>query len=275
VVYFQYVNAAIKPDDGYIDKAAECARSVLALDPNSTAGHVLAGMVSQNRGRPADADRSYKTALTIDPTNIYALAEACRIYLCVGRVNQSRAVTAQWVNFDPLSPLSRAQRIFQEFLSGDDAVAQDVARRLLRHDPDFVVARLPFVLSLIRTGRRGEARDAIQAARAPATTLLGSLLHFLMLALDDKPDEAAAVTPELLERARTVEWWSWHVAECFAVIDDRERAIDWLENAFQRGFRNYPYLATHPTTLFRRLDDHPRLQELLGRMKTAWEQFDA
>ena len=51
-------------------------------------------------------------------------------------------------------------------------------------------------------------------------------------------------------------------------------AIDWLENASQRGFINYPYFSEH-SKIFRRLDGNPRFQELLGKIRTAWEQFQS
>ena len=56
------------------------------------------------------------------------------------------------------------------------------------------------------------------------------------------------------------------------MIDRKDRAIDWLQNAFRKGYWNYPYIARH-STVFRKLDGDPRFEELLGRMKTAWESF--
>ena len=77
----------------------------------------------------------------------------------------------------------------------------------------------------------------------------------------------------LLSRARNVEFWSWWVSECYAFIDERELAIDWLENAFRRGFFPYPYVSQH-SSAFRKLTDEPRFQLLLGKIKTAWEEFE-
>ena len=74
-LYWQYVNAAIKPDDGYIERAEELARKVFSLNPDSAPGHALMGMVRQNQGRPQEAVRSFKQALAIDPNDAYALGE--------------------------------------------------------------------------------------------------------------------------------------------------------------------------------------------------------
>ena len=83
-----------------------------------------------------------------------------------------------------------------------------------------------------------------------------------------------AVSPELLARARPIEWWSWWVAECYAFIGEETLAIAWLESAFERGFMDYRYLSTH-SPVFRKLDGNPAFRELLGRIKTRAEQFEA
>ena len=49
-LYWQYVNAAIKPDDAYIQRAEELARKVFSVNPDSAPGHALMGMVRQNQG---------------------------------------------------------------------------------------------------------------------------------------------------------------------------------------------------------------------------------
>ena len=272
-VYWQYVNAAIKPDDGYIEKAEECARRVFALDSNSAPGHTLTGMVHQNQGRPADAIRSFKTALEIDPTNLYALAKCDRVYMCVGKEVEARSMQAKLLNADPLSPVARAGAVLSEFFFGSHTIVQVGARRLLRYDPEFALVRWFLAVSLIQNERFEEAHGVLEVA--PDSVLSETLFRFLTLALEGKRDEAAVcLSPEFMERARAVEWWSWSTAECYAFIDEEDLAIEWLENAFRRGFWNYPYL-TKRDTLFRRLDGNLRFQELLSRVKTAWEQFEA
>ena len=50
-------------------------------------------------------------------------------------------------------------------------------------------------------------------------------------------------------------------------------ALDWLDNAVERGFINDPYLSNHDKIL-RTLDGNARFGELLSRVRTAWEQFE-
>jgi hypothetical protein len=130
-------------------------------------------------------------------------------------------------------------------------------------------------MSLIDSQREDEARAWLEATpRENVPTIAGQLCASLKLALDGNREEAKnAVGKHLSECAWNVEYWSSWMAELFALIDETELALDWLENAFKHGFYHYPYLSNH-SRIFRKLDDSPRFQELLGRVKIAWEQFD-
>ena len=108
----------------------------------------------------------------------------------------------------------------------------------------------------------------------PTPTLAGRLCLFLQLALRGKRAEAAeCVGEQLMARAWKVEWWSCWMAECYAFIEEQDLALDWLDNAVERGFINDPHLSNH-NKIFRKLDGNPRFAELLSRVRTAWEQFE-
>ena len=50
------------------------------------------------------------------------------------------------------------------------------------------------------------------------------------------------------------------------------RSIGWKPR-FAGGYWNHPYVSKH-STVFRKLDGHPRFEAVLARMKSAWEQFE-
>ena len=135
--------------------------------------------------------------------------------------------------------------------------------------------RWPVAMALVHGQHVDEARRILRETPSEhVPTIAGQCSRFMLLAIDQRPEEAkACFDPDLLSRARNVEWWSWWVSECYAFIDERELAIDWLENAFRRGFFPYPYVSKH-SSAFRKLDDEPRFQQLLGKIKTAWEEFE-
>ena len=274
-VYRQYFNAAIKSDVDYIEKAEECARKVFALDPESAVGHELMGMVHLARGGMADAVWSFKRSLALHPDSPYALRELGRVYLSSGCYREARSMHQKALAVDPLSPITQAAFLCNEMFAGHGAVVHRDAPVYLRSEPDFPMLRWPYVLSLIHSQQSNKALEVLEAAPEEKTpTIAGRVCLLLKLALQGKRSEATeCIGEELLAGAWNVEWWSWCVGECYAFIEEDTLALDWLEHAVERGFIHYPYLSEH-SSILRKLDDNPRFQELLGKVRIAWEQFE-
>lgn len=75
------------------------------------------------------------------------------------------------------------------------------------------------------------------------------------------------------------EYFCWNDPECpvfvagwFALVDERDRAIEWLERWLDRGSINYPWLA-HGDPWLQPLRTEPRFQRLLDRIRPEWERF--
>ena len=272
ILYWQYVNSAIKVDDGYIERAEALARKVLSLNPDSAPGYALMGMVRQNQGRPQEAVRSFKKALAIDPNELYALIEISRVYLVVGAEEGRRTIAAA-LRVDPLNLIMHWGALANEFMVfGRKDLVQ--TEKLLRNMPDFSMMPMLAGFTFIHVGRPQDAIRVLRTFSEKTPTIWGQICRFLRMALEGTPEDAkACFDPDLLARARNVEFSAFYVSECYAFIDEADLAIDWLETAFRKGFWNHPYVSKH-STIFRKLDGHPRFQELLAQMKIAWEGFE-
>jgi serine/threonine protein kinase len=273
ILYWQYVNAAIKPDDGYIERAEELARKVFSLNPDSAPGYALMGMVRQNQGRPQEAVWNFKRALAIDPNDPYAASEIGRIYQCVGAEAAGRMAYRDAQKVDPLSAIIRAGLFVLELWSGNNDLVQTAGLRFLNALPDFPIFRWEVAISFINGQRPKDAISVLRGLSERAPTIAGQACRFLRLGLEGQPEDAkACFDSDLLSRARNVEFWSFWVSECYAFVHETDLAIDWLDIAFRKGYWNYPYVARH-STIFRKFDGHPRFQAILSGMKAAWEQF--
>lgn len=273
-IYRQYVNAALKSDDGYIARAEECAEKVFMLNADSAVGHELLGKIRLTQGRPAEGIRHLRRALDLQPNIVHAWNELHRVYDVVGWHAEARALAARARILDPLSPIIRALPLFNQLLDGHPDVVERDSSEALGLFPGFSMMRWTCAMALIHRAKPREALELLEAAPQGDATIAGRLCVFLQRALEGRPDEAmVAVSPELLARARQIEWWSWWVAECYAFIGEETLAIAWLESAFERGFMNYRYLSAR-SPVFRKLDRNPAFAELLGRIKTRSEQFE-
>ena len=96
----------------------------------------------------------------------------------------------------------------------------------------------------------------------------------LKYALQGKQQQAlAAVTPELEAVAEGDMYNSWFVAECYALIDEKEQALDWLDKAIENGFLNYPLLSEFDPFLDN-IRGEARFHQLMDTVKQQWEQFE-
>jgi hypothetical protein len=57
------------------------------------------------------------------------------------------------------------------------------------------------------------------------------------------------------------------------VLGLNDEAVGWLENAADRGFINYPYIAEYDPFLATISQDE-RYKQLLNRIKYEWEHFE-
>jgi len=63
------------------------------------------------------------------------------------------------------------------------------------------------------------------------------------------------------------------LAQSFAMVNENEKALHWLEYAVNRGFINYPFFAEYDHTL-ENIRSEPRFKKLMKRVKKEWENFE-
>jgi hypothetical protein len=82
------------------------------------------------------------------------------------------------------------------------------------------------------------------------------------------------LTDDFVKTARRDPQFSYFVGSIFVLAGMNEQAMDWIENALDRGFFNYPFVAQQDP-LLNNLRDTPQFNELLAPMKTRWQAFVA
>lgn len=128
---------------------------------------------------------------------------------------------------------------------------------------------------LARNGSIDEAAAIFEqlAVRLPQA-MFGQLALFLGLALRGEKGKAAqAVSPTLSESARWDFQYSWDMAAGYALIEEREEALGWLEHAVLRGFINYPFLSRHDPFL-KNIRQEKRFKALMEEIRPRWERFE-
>ncbi len=276
IAYWLYVDAGIRPGERYLKRAEECAKKITELDPKSPHGHFLNGAVNVLRGNMQQAVRHLKKALAIDPNNPDTLLQLIRVYASCGQRAAAMPLLDKVLEIDPLNMIAYSLPGYFEVLSGRFDFAVESYSKMYQMDPNSPIARWFYAWSLAFAQRNDDAFLIIEklARDFPDTVyaLLGMFIKYALLG--EKEKTLQAVTPELEVAAKGVEYFSRDMAHGYALIGEKDSAMDWLENAVNRGFIHYPFIS-EIDPFFANLRDENRFKKLMIRVKKEWENFEA
>jgi serine/threonine protein kinase/tetratricopeptide (TPR) repeat protein len=278
LIYWQHVNVGIVPVsqyDEYLRKAEACAAKVFALNPESSKGYGLRGTIRHNRGDTNGAADDYKKALILDPNDPEALLWLGYHYAASGRPDLARALMDRLQQVDPLTSINLTMYGMVAMFDGNYPEALTWTQRSVDMDPANPTARMMHALMLAANGRRAEAVAVLDTVAGDASTMAWARLAPAMsCALRGERDELLRLmTPELRAAAEWDEIFAWWVADCFALVNETDASIDFLERAVESGFINAPWLSKYEPFL-QSLRSESRFRCLMEVVRTAWMAFE-
>jgi non-specific serine/threonine protein kinase len=90
--------------------------------------------------------------------------------------------------------------------------------------------------------------------------------------LNDKEHTLQLVTNDFRKTCWRDYEWSYWVANRLSLAGAKEEALNWLENAVNRGFINYPFLQCDP--FLNNIRGEERFKKLMEHAKYEWEHFE-
>ncbi|MBI3981391.1 MAG: protein kinase [Gemmatimonadetes bacterium] len=273
-VHVQYVNTMQSADERHLQHAEELAEKAARLDPDSSPGHVLQGLIHYKRVNLQAAAPDFRRALAAEPNDPDTLAWLAYVYAFSGRGSAARPLIEKLLQIDPLTQVTHSRAGWVELLDGWFARALECFHRMYELEPQSPWSRWSYAIALANHQRIDEACALFDSvARDRPGTFFGRHSAFLKLAMQrDRDGARKAATSELTESVRWDEQGSWLMADAYALLGESSAALEWLENAVRRGFINYPYLA--------KLDPHlesvrnePRFTALMERVESEWQKF--
>lgn len=245
--------------------ARDAATRALELHPGLGEAHSTLGLISAIYGWDwAAAAHHYQRALAANPG--YATAHhwlACDYYAPLGRFEEAQASAAMAAQLDPLSLIIRISPAYIMMLAGrlEESLALDL--QWLKLHPDFGKLHTAVGRTLIELGRPKEALEyfeegLVRAGRIPS--LLGAIGQAAALAGDTARARSILVELDEMATSQFVPAIS-RVMVCLG-LRDRERALDWLEEAGRRRETSLSLLGVHPA--YAELRGQRRFQALLA-----------
>jgi len=274
-VYWQFVNAGISTDPQYIVNAERCARRILELDADSGHGHRLLGLVEASRGKIQEAVRLLKKSLESNPNDPDTLSWLCAICSLSGKGYAVVGMAQRLIDVDPLTPMWLMVPGLVAMLSGEFGRALAPFERALKADPQNPMLRLAYAQVLALNGRTEESVAVLEAmAKETEQNFFTQLGTFYGHALRRDRDAALGCVNDELSSAAIVDMnYAWIMAQGFALIGEKETALEWLKAAVERGFINYPLMQNFDPFLAS-VRGEPEFSKLMESTRQQWEAFE-
>lgn len=274
-LYAHSVEAGVQTTEDYYQKAEELASKIFDLNPDSFYGYALRGKIRNGLGNTQEAVRNLKRAYLINSRNPDVMLTLSYNYIKSGNSSEAKPLLEELLTIDPLTPLNYNIRGFLDLMEGRFNLGLEYYSKMYELGPESPGVRLFYAWCLAANQRIDEAGSIVDLlAKDSPQTVLAHLGLFLKHALRGEKEEALhSFTPTLNAVATNVEYLSRVIADCFALIDEKGEAMNWLENSVNLGFIHYPYLAEYNPFL-QKIRGEERFKHLLEKVKYRWKNFE-
>jgi len=275
-VHYWYYEMNYKHDETTLQKAWEYTEKVLALEPDSAMGYYLLGRYEKFHGNAKKACQHINRAVSIDPNIVSILEQAVWMNsLYMGKPHIAKPLAKRLLEIDPLTPLNYCAASFVPWVEGRFDLMEELCTKWYKMGPDDPLAALWYAWPLVWNNKRDEAIKFIDDTIRQRSFLIEiEYMKFLKFALQGNKSKALE---SISEETKNYSWddldGSWLTADLYALIDEREQALDWIEHIIDMGFINYP-LFSDIDPFLENIREEPRFKKLMKRVKHEWENFE-
>lgn len=273
--YLYFSHFAIRTDAFYEEKAYEYATKSLALNPNSVQAYFTLAEIEHKKGNIQQAVNKFKKILQLDPNHTDAMVWLMVAYIIAGRPEAAIPISERLIQVDPLSMYGYQMQGDIKFYSGQIKESLPHFRWWLQKDPDTPFVRCLCSWNFALNGELKECFDVLDSIiRDTPTLIYGKIALFLKTALQGHKDKALNyATKEMRHEAETFGLnFPLLLAWGYALIDEKDESVRWLNKSIEFGFTPYPLLLKWET-LQRALGDHPGFQAYMEEIKKRSEEF--
>ncbi len=249
-----------------LPQAKEAALKAIELDPQLSEGHsALAFGLGQYDWDWAGAEREFKRAIELSPSNAAAHAFYAQMLSLQGRHAEAIAEGARARELDPISGQVRLQYSRTFFYARQYDRAVEAFHQSLESNPNFWP--LHFFLGQVYE-QQGLLPDAIvefQKAQGPTLLATSGLGH--LYAISGRRPEAEKILSDLTLRSKAGYIPPTYLARIYVGLGERDQALTWLEKGYAAHDSHMEFLGVEPS--FDPLRSDPRFVDLLRRMRLS------
>jgi len=270
--FFLEIDSGYSNDSGFLYRAEEELRRALQDDPNSARAHSSLAALYFYQGRKELMLEEADKALKIDPQEKDARVWLANYYKSNGDFSSAKSLVDQLLKQDPLffPPRMVLGELYRT--EGDYPAAIRELEKILEQDPKNIYALQKIARVFIDMNDLGQARARLESI--PAGDRQGhdvNMTWALLLALEGKKNEALKrMDAESLKYAALAPLSTSQAAEFYAVLGERQEAMDWLERAVRSGDDRAEWFQRDP--LLAGVRNDPRFKQILDSIAFRRQQ---
>jgi TolB-like protein/DNA-binding winged helix-turn-helix (wHTH) protein/tetratricopeptide (TPR) repeat protein len=247
-------------------KARAAALKALELDNSLAEAQTSLATVQFNYDwNWAAASSGFQRAIELNPSYATAYQRYSLYLMAMGRTQESLAQMNRARELDPLSISMSFSLGWRLYMAHQYAQAISQLRNTLEMDPNFALPRMVLGQAYEQKGMVPQAIAELQKAAAvshDSPPMLGSLGHAFGVA--GNKAEADKILGRLLEQSKKQYVSPFYVSIVYAGLHENEKALDWLEKAYEDRSNAIIFVKVDPD--FDGLRSNPRFQVLLRRL---------
>jgi Flp pilus assembly protein TadD len=233
------------------------------LDPTQASAHASLALGKLHlQWSWSEAEEGFRRALRLNPADDDVRHFFAHLLLWSGRGGQSARECGRALELDPFNPDLVSCLGFHYLLAGDQDKALEATRQALAFDPKhgWALMTLGWIYE-----QKGKFQEALSAFRKSwdGTLKTASIAH--VFARSGNRPTAEKVLGELLAESKRKYISPYDIAVIYAGLDDKERAFEWLNTAYEEHSGFLLFVSSDPR--FKPLRPDPPFQDLLRRMR--------
>ena len=265
--YVKFAFLGLLPPDEMYPKAKAALKKALEIDSTLGEAHaLLANIYSVAEWNWKEAENGYKKAISLKPGLDDAHAGYANYLLLQARFDEALTEIRLAQELNPLKPDAFADAIIIYYCAGRFEEAERQIHKALEVDPYFPITHFYSSWIYQRKGEYQQTLDVLQNAHR----LSGGTLPWAECALGvtyyllDQKDKADEIMHKLLEGKKEGYVPCFSLANNYLVRGDMDKALEWMEKAYEFHDFLMPFLNVVPD--WEPLRSHPRGKALLKKM---------
>ena len=273
-VNWQLYNYGLIPEVTLLDKTRDYAFKIFKINADSLLGLRLLGLVAIFTEPLQTASIYFKKVLEFNPNDSEPLFWYFLCLIYSGKNEQARATVNRLLKIDPLPWLNNLAVILMNIMEGDYSNTLKQCEKIYLMEPGNPYIKFMYAYSLAYEKHYDKAFVIFDEVTIEGKDFyLGSMSNFVKYCFENEKEKAIkAVSPELKKKSENDFELAWQMAECYAMINEKQLSLDCIENAINRGVINYPFYE-EKNPYFDNIRGEERFKMLMERVKSEWENF--